>query len=188
MTQLTNVLIDVQRNQQRVAAAQPPGAPEYPADPNFNWTLLRTLAETRFPMPGLGSVQHIAADLLSWLPTMAASDQHDASFVLAMASDWPDLDDDMRNLVFQRLNLYAIVANYGWPTAIQASAAVSAAPSLLLLPPGVQPVRRDNRGQDQRAQPQGCQRGGQRVQRQRDAPNPAPVPAPAPARARCGRR
>lgn len=78
LTQLTNVLVYVQRNQQRAAAAQPQAASEYAADPNFNWELLRTPAETRFPVPGLGSVQHIAADLLARLPTMAARDQHDA--------------------------------------------------------------------------------------------------------------
>lgn len=47
---------------------------------------------------------------------MTARDQHDARF--AMAADWPDLDDEGRHLVFQRLNLYAIVASYGWSTAI----------------------------------------------------------------------
>lgn len=64
LTQLTNVLVDVQRNQQRAAAAQPQAALEYAADPNFN----STPPETSFPVPGLGSVQHIAADLLARLP------------------------------------------------------------------------------------------------------------------------
>lgn len=68
---------------------------------------------------------------------MTARDQHDTRFALAMAADWPDLDNEGRHLVFQRLNLYAIVASYGWPTAIASSTAVSAAPPHLLLPPVV---------------------------------------------------
>lgn len=62
-------------------------------------------------------MQRIAADLQARLPTMAARDQHDARFLLAVVSDWPYLDDEIRNITFQRLNLYTIVAAYGWPTA-----------------------------------------------------------------------
>lgn len=40
---------------------------------------------------------------------MTARDQHDARFALAMATDWPDLGDEGRHLVFQRLNLYGFV-------------------------------------------------------------------------------
>lgn len=53
-----------------------------------------------------------------------------------VAADWPDLDDEGRRLVFQRLKLYAIVASFGWPTAIASSTDVSVAPANLLLPPG----------------------------------------------------
>lgn len=41
------------------------------------------------------------------------------------------------------LNLYTIVATYGWPTAIASSSAVQAVPSNYLLPPGVQPVQQN---------------------------------------------
>lgn len=100
-------------------ANQPNQAPavDVPEDPNFNWTLQKLPAETKFPVPCTGVVQRIAADLLARLPTMAARDQHDARFELAVMSDWPDLDDEIRIITFQRLNLYTIVAAYGWPTA-----------------------------------------------------------------------
>lgn len=83
-------------------------------------------------MPDTGVVQRIAVHLIARLPTMAARDQHDARFVSA-GSDWPDLDDDMRNIVYQRLNLYTIVATYGWPTKITSSSAVQAVPSIYCL-------------------------------------------------------
>lgn len=79
-------------------------------------------------------VQRIAADLLARLPTMAARDQHDARFVLAVVSDWPDLDDEIRNITFQRLNLlWQHTAANGIPS----SFAVQAVPVNYLLPPGV---------------------------------------------------
>lgn len=109
-----------------------------------NWDLLRLPAETRFPVPGTGAVQIIAAYLLTRLPTMAARDHYDTRFALTMAADWLDLDDGGRDLVFQRLNLYAIVASYSWPTAIASSSAVTSAPANLLLPPRVVPVQRAN--------------------------------------------
>lgn len=112
LTQLTRVLVDVPRD---VAAQAPPRAPEYPEDPAFTWNLLRLPHETSFPVPSTGAVQRIAADLLTRLPTVAARDQHDTRFALAMAVDWPDLDDDGRDLVFQRFNISAIAASYGWP-------------------------------------------------------------------------
>lgn len=93
--------------------------------------------EINFSVPCPGPVQRIAADLPIRLPTMTARDQYDARFALTMAADWPDLDDEGRHLFFQRLNLYAIVASNGWPTAIASSTAVSAAPANLLLPPVV---------------------------------------------------
>lgn len=185
LTQLTNTLVDVQRNLRQAAAVAPAPAEEHAPDPNFNWNFLRTPAETWFPVPGLGSVQRIAADLLARLPTMAARDQHDARFVLAVVSDWPDLDNQMKELVFQQLNLYAIVANYGWPTAIQASTVVSAAPPNLLLPPGMLPVQRTQQPRREQQQPrQQQQQQGCRNRQQQQQPPPAPAPAPA----RQGRR
>lgn len=77
---------------------------------------------------------------------MAARDQHDACFVLAVVSDWLDLDDDIRNITYQKLNLYAIVATYRWPTSIASSLAVQAVAANYLLPPGVQPVQQNQRG------------------------------------------
>lgn len=96
---------------------------------------------------------------------MAASDQHDCRFALIKAADWPDSDEEGRHAVFQRLDLYAIVAcweSYGRPTAI----ASSAAPAMLLLPPGAALV----------------QRGGNNVRGRRQQQTPAPeqqTPAPA---------
>lgn len=135
---------------------------------------------SRFPVPSTGIVQRIAADLLACLPSMAAIDQHDARFVLCMAADWLDLDDDTRNIVFKRLNIYTIVATYGWPTAIASSTAVQATPTNYLLPPGVHPV------QHQRGE-QGPQRNqkqwGNRRRQPAQAPAPDPVQPPAPASA-----
>lgn len=119
-------------------------------------------------------VQRIDGDLLARLPTMAARDQHDARFVLAVVSDWPDLDDEMRTITFQRLNLYTIVAAYGWPTAIASSFAMQAVPVNCLLPPGVQPVQ-----QQQNQRQNNNQRGGRRGNQRQAAPAPSPAPAPA---------
>lgn len=127
--------------------------------------------------------QGIAADLLARLPALAARDQHDARFALTVISDWEDLDDEMRNIAFQRLNIYTIVATYGWPTAIASSSAVQSVPSNYLLPPGVVPVK------NQRANNNNNQRGGRRGNQQRQqAAAPAAAPAPAPAHGRDRRR
>lgn len=90
--------------------------------------------------------------------------------MLAVVSEW----DEMRNIAFQRLNIYTIVATYGWPTALQAT------PFNYLLPPGVTPV------QIQQANNNNQQRGGRRgyqqqQQQQAAAPAAAPAQAPAPA-------
>lgn len=129
-------------------------------------------------------MQRVAANLLARLTTLAARDQHDARFVLAVVSEWHDLDDEMKTLAFQRLNIYAIVAAYGWPTAIASSTAVSATPSnFRLLPPGVVPVQRQqNQNQNQQGR-----RGGRQQRQQQQVHAPAPAPAPA-ARGRGGRR
>lgn len=89
-----------------VTANQPQQAQQadVPADQNFNWNLLKLPAKTKFPVPCTGIVQRITADLLARLPYLAARDQHDARFVLAVVSNWEYLDDEMRNITFQRLN------------------------------------------------------------------------------------
>lgn len=160
LTQLTQEILTMRRE---VAANQTQQAqhPDVPEDPNFNWALLKLPAETKFPVPSTGIVQSIAADLLARLSTLAARDQHDARFVLAFIFDWDDLDDEMRNIAFQRLNIYTIVATYGWPTAIASSSAVQATPSNYLLPPGAIPV------QNQRANNNNQQRGGRHGNQQR---------------------
>lgn len=103
LTQLSQEILTIRGE----VANQPNQAPAVDVleDPNFNWTQQKLPAEAKFPVPCTGVVQRIAADLLALLPTMAARDQHDARFVLAVVSDWPDLDE-MRNITFQRLNLY----------------------------------------------------------------------------------
>lgn len=50
-------------------------------------------------------------------------DQHKARFIIDIIADWEDLDQELRSRVFQRLNIYAIVAAHGWPIAIAASSA-----------------------------------------------------------------
>lgn len=187
LTQLTQEILTMRRE---VAANQMQQAQhaDVSEDPNFNWALLKLPADTKFPVPGIRIVQRIAADLLARLLTR---DQHDARFVLPVISDWDDLDDEMRNIAFQRLNIYTIVATYGWPTAIASSLAVQATPSNYLLtyylsPPGVIPV------QNQRANNNNQQRGGRHGNQQHQqaaapATAPAQAPAPAPARGR-GRR
>lgn len=127
LTQLTQEILTMRHE---VATNQPqqPRHVDIPEDLNFNWVLLMLPPETKFALPGTGVVQRIAVDLIARLLTMAVRDHQDARFVLAVVSNWPDLD-----IIFQRLNLYTIVATYGWPTAI-ASSAVQVVLSNYLLP------------------------------------------------------
>lgn len=53
---------------------------------------------------------------------MSARDQHEARFVLKMAADWPDLEDDIKLIVWQRVYTFALVARWGWATAIEVAA------------------------------------------------------------------
>lgn len=77
----------------------------------------------------------------------------------------------MRNIAFQRLKFYTVVATYGWLTAIASSSAVQAVPSIYFLPPGLDPV------QNQRANNNNNQQlGGRRRNQQRQQ---AAAPAPA---------
>lgn len=80
----------------------------------------------------------MAGELLARLPTMAGRDQKEATFVLNMTADWPTLDDEGKAVIYQRLYLYALVAAYGWPTAIAATNAVGG--DAVPLPPGITPI------------------------------------------------
>lgn len=143
----------------------------------FNWNLLRLPAETNFQVPRTWSVQRVASDLLTRLPTMAANDQYDVRFALVKAADWPELGEEGRHAVSQRLNLHAIVACWGfsgWPTAIASSAAVSAALAMLLLPPEIAPVLRGGNNVRGRRHQQDQPRNNRQPQQ-----TPAPAQPPA---------
>lgn len=124
---------------QRPQQAAPP--PEVEEDPAYNWNALRSPLDAKFALPPTGVVQRIAAGLFAKVQTgvLTGRDQREARFVLDILADWPDMDAELRTRVFQRLNVYAIVATHGWPTAIAATAA-SHNYLQCLLPPGVQPV------------------------------------------------
>lgn len=175
------------------AIQQQPAKPaaDVTEDPDFNWFSLRSPLEATFPLPQTGVVQRIAAGLFPKLQAglLTGRDQHEARFVLGMISDSEDMNVELRTRVFQRLNVYAIVATHGWPTAIAATAA-SMNSLQCFLPPGIQPVVQQNRQQQQQQQPRQQQRGGRRANRKVQAPAPAaapPAPAPAPRGGR-GRR
>lgn len=139
-------------------------------------------SETKFTLPGTGVVQRIAAHLIARLPTMAARDQHDARFV-SVGSDWPDLDDDMRNIVY--ISTFKSLHHRGHVWMAYKNHLIISRPggALNLLPPGVQPVQ-----QNQRNNPPQNQRGDRRNNQGQAAAAPAPDPAPAPAGRRGGSR
>lgn len=120
-----------------------PAVADVAEDPEFNWHALRSPLEATFPLPTTGVVQRIAAGLFAKVQAgiLTGWDQHEARFVLDIISDWEDMDQKLRTRVFQRLNMYTIVATHGWPTTIAASAA-STSNTLCFLPPGIQPVSR----------------------------------------------
>lgn len=111
LTQQTEVLAAllrrVEANEQRQAAGNLPI--DTPEDPKYNWDVLRALADTSFPVPPTWTVQRMASTLLSKLSTLQGRDNHDAKFALQMTSMWPDLSDEDKKCVFQRLNIYSIV-------------------------------------------------------------------------------
>lgn len=182
LTRLTQTVERMAAIQQPPAAA--PGA-DVAEDPDFNWFGLRSPLEATFPLPATGIVQRIAAGLFAKLQAelLTSRDQHEARFVVDMISDWDDMDTELRTRIFQILNVYAIVATHGWPTAIVLTAA-STNTLQCFLPPGVQPVVQAPRQQQQR-QPRAGRRGN--INPPAQAPAPPPVqPAPAPA-ARGGR-
>lgn len=176
---LEDALTRLTQTVERMAAIQQPPAAvqgaEVPEDPDFNWFGLRSPLEATFPLPATGVVQRIAAGLFAKLQAelLTGRDQHEARFVLDMISDWEDMDVELRTRVFQRLNVYAIVATHGWPTAIAATAA-STNTLQCFLPPGVQPVvQAPRQQQQQQRQPRAGRRG--------NANPPAQAPAPPPA-------
>lgn len=98
-------------NQQPAQPAAQGNLEDPPADPAFQWNRLQLPSETYFPVPGDGAVQRMATSLFTKLPTLTGRDQHEARFVLLVVSMWPDLADDDRRWVYQRLNVYCIVAS-----------------------------------------------------------------------------
>lgn len=123
-----------------VAHQQPaPTAAEVTEDPAFNWNALGSPLEVTFTLPTTGVVQRVAAGLFAKFQAGALTerDQHEARFVLDVIADWEDLDQELRKHIFQRLNIYVIVAAHGWPTAI----AASTPNTICVLPPGVLPVQ-----------------------------------------------
>lgn len=180
LTRLTQTVQQMATLQQQpAAAAQGPNPPE---DANFNWNALRSQLETPFPLPPTGTVQRIVAGLFAKIQAngLSGRDLHEARFAVDMMADWEDMDDELRLRVFQRVNLYAIVAAHGWPTAIAATT-VASSPLTCFLPPGVQPIVAQNRQQPQQPRNRGGRQRNQQQQAQAAAPLPAPAPAPAPA-------
>lgn len=159
LTQTVQQMVAIQRPQQAAAPAL------VEEDPAFQWNALRSPLEVTFPLPPTGVVQRVAAGLFAKVQSgvLTGRDQREARFVLDVLADWPEMDDELRTRVFQRLNIYAIVATHGWATAIAASAA-SHSDFQCVLPPGVQPVVQR---QQQQQRP-----GGRR--RNVDAPDPPP--------------
>lgn len=184
LTQQTAVLAGMMRRLDEVQArpAAAPGAGlDQLEDPNFNWNGLRVPTTTNFPVPNTGAVQRMASSLLSKLHTLQGRDNHDARFVLQMTSLWPDMDEEDRKFVFQRLNLYAIVASFGWPTAIEACNASSATAADCYLPPGVVPNlpnQRRNRNFPRQQQQQQQQQPIQQQQQQQQPRNNPPANRP----------
>lgn len=170
LTQIVQTLQNLQQQQRDMQQQQQaPQAPhqDVPDDPNFDWNRLRLPSTTSFPVPCTGRVQRMAGELLARLPTMAGRDQKEATFVLSMTADWPTLDDEGKAVVYQRLYLYALVAAYGWPTAIAATNAVGG--DAVPLPPGITTiVQGPRRGRQQ----------VQQVQRQQQPARPADNPQP----------
>lgn len=121
---------------QRPPPAQP--AANVEEDPAFNWNALRSPLEATFPLPATGVVQRIAAGLFAKVQSgvLTGRDQREARFVLDILADWPDMDNELRTRVFQRVNVYVIVATHGWPTAIVATA-TSHNDLQCVLPPGI---------------------------------------------------
>lgn len=156
VTQQTEILENMMRALQRAQPAVQQDPAEPPPDPHFAWERLCLPSETNFRVPGEGMVQRMATSLLAKLPTLSGRDQHEARIILQVTSLWPDLSDDDRKWLFQRLNVYCIVAALGWPAATAACAS-SMATTDFVLPPGLvlpqQEPRMRNRRNDRDQQP-----------------------------------
>lgn len=74
-------------------------------DPNFDWSRLILPPETSFQVSRDGQLQRMASSLFARVPTLAGRDQHEARLVVQVMSLWPDLDEQERMWVFQRLNV-----------------------------------------------------------------------------------
>lgn len=152
---LEDALTRLTQTAERMAACQRPQPAAAPAeveeDPAFQWNALRSPLDATFPLPATGVVQRIAAGLYAKVQTgvLTGRDQREARFVLDMLADWPEMDLELRTRIFQRLNVYAIVATHGWATAIAATAA-SHNDLQCVLPPGLQPVVQRQQQQQQR--------------------------------------
>lgn len=144
------------------------------------WERLAMASETNFVVPSTGMVQHMATSLFSKIPTLTGCDQHEARFELQVVSLWPDLTPADRQWVFQRLNVYCIVAALGWPAAT-ASCASSMATTDFVLPPGIVLPQREQRV------PRMQRNQGQQQPAAAAVPAPAPAP-PAPRQGRGGQR
>lgn len=167
---LTGLLAEL-RARQAAPVVQQPIAEPLP-HPHFDWTRLGLPAETSFQVPGDGQVQRMATSLFARVPTMAGRDQHEARFVLQMMTLWPDLEQEERSWVFQRLNVYCIVAALGWPAATAACASTTATTDFVLppgvvLPPQNAPRRTRRDSQQQAPQQQQQQPPAQQQQQQR---------------------
>lgn len=100
-----------------------------------------------FKVPGDGRIQWIASSLFTKLPLLTGQDQHEARFILQVTSLWPDLADKDRAWVFQRLNVYCIVAALGWAAATASLTATTdfVLPPSLVLPQPEAPRQRNRR-------------------------------------------
>lgn len=127
------------------------------ADPHFQWDRLRLPSEINFKVPGDGRIQRIAYFLFTKLPLLTGRDQHEARFILQVTSLWPDLADEDRAWVVQRVNVYCIVAALGWPAATASSTATIdfKLPPGLVLPQPEAPRQRNRR--NNREQPRGSE-------------------------------
>lgn len=181
LTQQTAVLA---RMMEQLDARQEPARPQLqdpadpPEDPNFQWERLVLPSETNFTVPSTRMIQKMATSLFARVPLLSGRDQHEACFVLQVTSLWPDLSADEKHRVFQRLNVYCIVAALGWPAATAACAS-SATTNDFVLPPGVvllqQQERRTRTRQNQQQQQPAAAAA---------APAPAPQQAPRQSRQR----
>lgn len=122
LTQQTEVLAGMMQElrQNRQAPCQAQDAAEPPADPLFQWDRLALHSETAVRLPGDGMVLRMATSLFAKVPLLTGRDQYEAHFVLQMVILWLDLSDDDEQWVFQRLNVYCIVAALGWTAATAA--------------------------------------------------------------------